>query len=68
MVDLLPQLYERPFVPPPPVYLDSLFLRVQCPTPPLLEGRLDFLKGPRSNPPLPEGGLDIRKSPRSNPP
>ena len=27
-------LYERHFVPPPPFYLDSLFLKVQGPTPP----------------------------------
>ena len=34
--------------PPPPVYLDSLFLKVQGPPPPLLEGSLEISNRPRS--------------------
>ena len=43
------------------IYMDPSFSKLfKSPrsTPPLPEGRLDFLKGPRSKPPLQEGRLD----------
>ena len=61
-------LYEGHFVAPPPLYLDSLFFKVQGPTPPLPEGRLDFPKSPRSNPPSQRVGWTFGKVQGPTPP